>query len=460
MGTGYKNRGSGAAGLGFKNRGAKLVEGAAYTNRGATDGTNETFKNRGQAWGSEIFYNRGPNDFASLSVLGLATFYAPLTHSLVLTRGTGSATYTRATKAWEFGYAAAANAGADQVLIEVATNTPRFGGARYDSGTWYNTYADGSAISASSLLGYHAEGARTNSLLWSRDLTNAAWVKTNITAAKTATGLDNAPNSASTLTAGAADATILQTLSLAAAERSFSAYVTRRTGVGPIYTTRDGFATEVDISGSLQVGSLADSTKRYRVKIENTTVDGPVVGFKIATSGDAIDVDVCQDEAYGVVTSPIITTTAAVTRNSELLDYATANVSANSTFAGTFYTQTLNNSAIQPIIGTKTNSTEGFGKLATTNKVYIAGSAEVATTTGSALTIGTFYKFAGTLNGTNRAISANGGAVTSAADASSWTASKLRVNGDGWGSASQGYLKNVYIWSTAFTDEQLQQVTA
>ncbi len=453
MGTGYKNRGSGAAGLGFKNRGAKLVEGAAYTNRGATDGVNEAFKNRGQDWGSDAYYNRGPNDFASLSVLGLAEFYAPITHSLVLTRGTGDPTYSRATKAWEFGYGAAANAGADQVLIEVATNTPRFGGARYDSGTWYNTYADGSAISASSLLGYHAEGARTNSLLYSRDLTKAAWAATNITPTKTATGLDNAANSASTLAAGAADATILQTLTMAAAARSFSAYVKRRTGAGNVYITRDGGTNWTDITASV-------GASWTRVKIENTSVLNPVCGFKIATSGDAIDVDVCQDEAGAYISSPIVTTTAAVTRNGELLDYETANVAANSTFAGTWYTPTLASSLIQPIIGTKTNSTEGFGKQAITNNFYIGNPSDAKTVTGSALTVNTFNKFAGTLNGTTRSISANGGAVSSAADASSWTASKLRINGDGWGGQSQGYLKNVYIWSTTLTDEQLQQVTA
>jgi hypothetical protein len=328
-------------------------------------------------------------------------------------------------------------------------------GAGIDGVKHFSTNKDGSAISASSLLGYHAERAMTNNLLWARDLTNAAWAKTNITAAKTATGIDNAANSASTLTAGAADATILQTVAPkpATAARSFSAYVKRRTGSGNVYITRDGGTSWTDITSSL-------GASWARVKIENTTVDGPVVGFKIATSGDAIDVDICQDEAGSEAWSPIVTTTAAVTRNAELLDYATTNVSANSTFAGTWNTPTLANSTIQPIIGTKTNSIEGFGKKASSNDFYIANMSEVPTATGSALTVNTFNKFAGTLNGTTRRISSNGGAATTAVDTSVWTATKLRINGDGWGSQSRGYLKNVYIWSTALTDAQLQQVTA
>ncbi len=162
MGTGYKNRGSGAAGLGFKNRGAKLVEGAAYTNRGATDGVNEAFKNRGQAWGSDAYYNRGPNDFASLSVLGLAEFYAPLTHSLVLTRGTGDPTYSRATNAWEFD-----NEG-KLILVpgSVVGGSARFGGAR---------------------MVYNRVPA-------SEDISHVVWTKSNTTAASADTFVETTAN--------------------------------------------------------------------------------------------------------------------------------------------------------------------------------------------------------------------------------------------------------------------------
>ncbi len=401
-------------------------------------------------------------------ILNASEFYAPLTHSLVLTRGTGSATFTRATKAWEFGYSAAANSGDSQVLMEIASGTPRFGGARYDAGTWYNTYADGSAISASSLLGYHPEGERTNSLLWARDLTNAAWAKTNITAAKTATGIDNAANSASTLTAGAADATILQTLSLAAAPRSFSTYVTRRTGVGPVYITRDGFTTEVDISGSLQVGSLADPTKRYRVKIENSSVLNPQVGFKIATSGDEIDVDVCQDEAGAMASSPIVTTTAAVTRNGDRLLYekdgnlADAAGSALASWcidsSETTYGSTSRNALVVDTSGRVLYGAAG-GNVG--NGGMYDGTSSVHSTGATARNNKNHVKNASKWSGVSMSV-VNGSAAmaTAAYDGTMGAGASIDVGGNASGSNQYGYIRNIYIWSTALTDAQLQQVTA
>jgi hypothetical protein len=65
------------------------------------------------------------------------------------------------------------------------------------------------------------------------------------------------------------------------------------------------------------------------------TLANPSTGFKISTSGDAIDVDVVQNEAGTVATSPIVTTTATVTRNADSLTYQTA---SNIDFAvGTIY---------------------------------------------------------------------------------------------------------------------------
>jgi hypothetical protein len=68
-----------------------------------------------------------------------------------------------------------------------------------------------------------------------------------------------------------------------------------------------------------------------------STLANPSVGFKISTSGDAIDVDCVQNEAGAEATSPIVTTTAVVTRNAESLTYQTA---GNTDFAvGTIYAE-------------------------------------------------------------------------------------------------------------------------
>lgn len=202
-------------------------------------------------------------------------------------------------------------------------------GAGIDGAKYFETDWQGAPIAAANLLKFRREVSALNNLLHSRDLSNAAWsTKTNITAAKTATGLDGIADTATTLTATAADAIILQPITLVSAARCASAYVKRRTGTGTISFTQDGGSTWTDITSQINGSTWS------RVEI-TATLANPSVGFKLSTSGDAIDVDCAQNEAGAVATSPIVTTTAAVTRNAESLTYQTA--SNWSDAAGTAY---------------------------------------------------------------------------------------------------------------------------
>jgi hypothetical protein len=217
---------------------------------------------------------------------------------------------------------------APAVLPAVADVWDPFG-AGTDGAKYFETDWQGAPIAAANLLGFRREAAATNNLLHSRDLSNAAWsTKTNITAGKTATGLDGIANTATTLTAAAADAIILQPITLASAVRCASTYVKRRTGTGTISFTQDGGSTWTDITSQI------NSSTWSRVQI-TATLANPSVGFKISTSGDAIDVDCVQNEAGAEATSPIVTTTATITRNADSLTYQTA---SNIDFAvGTLY---------------------------------------------------------------------------------------------------------------------------
>src|SRR5687768_4314759 len=58
--------------------------------------------------------------------------------------------------------------------------------------------------------GLWMEESRNFPVLWCRDLTNAAWTKTNMTASKNLVGIDGVANTATTLTATASDATVTQ----------------------------------------------------------------------------------------------------------------------------------------------------------------------------------------------------------------------------------------------------------
>ena len=265
----------------------------------------------------------------------------------------------------------------------------------------------------------------------------------------TATGLDGIANTATTLTATAADAIILQpTSGIASAARCASAYVKRRTGTGTISFTQDGGSTWTDIT------SLINSSTWSRVQI-TATLANPSVGFKISTSGDAIDVDVVQNEAGTVATSPIVTTTATVTRNAESLTYQTA---SNIDFAvGTVYCETQFTAAIS-----------------TRRAVAIGPDGHSYINSGDANTLWKAY------DGTN-IVSKSGLSDISTAKRKrvvSW-GTGLKVTGDGISPASgsfdgafgsgasieigqfiNGYIGPVAIYNYQMTDAELQAITS
>lgn len=159
-------------------------------------------------------------------------------------------------------------------------------------------------------IGFISEGEATNEVLHCRDFTNAAWVKTNVTAALDAEGLTGVASSASTLTATGANGTALQSLTLSSAEFTTSFYVKRETGTGTISITDDNGSTYTDIT------NLINDSEFTRVQITNTQAN-PTVGFKIDTSGDEIIVDFGQVEENPFATSPILTGASNATRSQD-----------------------------------------------------------------------------------------------------------------------------------------------
>lgn len=120
--------------------------------------------------------------------------------------------------------------------------------------------------------------------LWSEDFTNAAWVKSNVTVAgdSTANPVGGATN-ADTLTAGADNATCLQTIAMPASKTMyFGVWLKRKTGTGDIkLQTKAGATTTVTITGDwafyqptpLAIGGSNESN---------------AFGIVIATNGDAV----------------------------------------------------------------------------------------------------------------------------------------------------------------------------
>jgi hypothetical protein len=184
-------------------------------------------------------------------------------------------------------------------------------GAQFENG---DTLTDYQAVSQSTNTtplranptsnGILIEEARTNRLLWNRDATQTEWVKTNITATKDQTGIDGVANAASSLTATDDNGTCIQTITLAAGNRTGSVYLKRLTGTGNIQVTLDG--------STYSTVELSD-TEWYRIVLSGS-VTNPTVGIKIAVDGDAVAMDYGQVEDGLLATSPILTTTATATR--------------------------------------------------------------------------------------------------------------------------------------------------
>jgi len=154
-------------------------------------------------------------------------------------------------------------------------------------------------------FGVLVEEARTNVCLHNRDLTDAVWTNTNITATMDQTGVDGVANSASSILATAANGTSLQNITLASSARFQTAYVKRITGFGTINMTMDNGITWTVITVT------SDWTK---VTIPTQTLANPIVGFRIVTDTDEIVVDFVQNENGVFATSSIATVAATVTR--------------------------------------------------------------------------------------------------------------------------------------------------
>lgn len=177
------------------------------------------------------------------------------------------------------------------------------------------TETTGVAISASTLWGYYSEGLRTNYALYSRDLTNSAWVKTSMTAALDQTGIDGRANSASSLLAIGANATAAQAITRASAQRVSGWYVKRLIGTGTVEISQDNGATWTAITG------LINGSTYTRVATAAQTLANPTLIIRIVTSGDKIAVDYGQHEEAGFLSTPILTTALAVSRDADSLSY-------------------------------------------------------------------------------------------------------------------------------------------
>ncbi len=199
-----------------------------------------------------------------------------------------------------------------QTLTQLAANQPRVSSGHVGD----------------SQLGLWDENASQNDILHARDPSQAAWVKTNMTCVHTATGMRGDANGATTCTATAANATVCQTIVTAAATRTSSWHLKRRTATGAATLARDGATYSSDIASQLST-TLWKRAVPYEtpgcagghcilVPSLSGSVLNPQICLKLATSGDAVDIDFVQDEAGDGATTPIATAGVAIPRAGEV----------------------------------------------------------------------------------------------------------------------------------------------
>jgi len=346
-----------------------------------------------------------------------------------LDRGVVPATFTRST-------AAASKLSTGLWKLDVASGSPR------------SSYI-GLTTAVGTYGGYLAEGQRTNLCIQSRDSTNVAWTNTSITAAKTSTGIDGVTNSCSRLTATGANGTSLQAITVASAAKTFSVWIKRVTGTGNIFITLDNDATRTDVTASI-------NSATFTLVQMTQTLANPTVGIKIATSTDAIDVDIAQlEDTASFASTPIPTTTVAVTRNTDLLTYpSSGNVLGTS---GSAYAEaTAPTASIQTeVISTRSGNLSLIGRSSLAAFIFDGTSTQnVGTWNTTALA-----KVASSWGGATMSILFNGSVAGVAFDGDMNVAGLAIGNDLGGGRAFFGTIKNVHLWMTKLSDAALQSLT-
>lgn len=361
---------------------------------------------------------------------GLA-FWAPLndlgagTVNLVLTRGVGTATFTRASTAW--------TKLSTGLWTSISSGTPR------------SCYL-GTSTAVGSYGGYFSEEARTNLCLQSRDLSNASWIKTTATAAKDQIGIDGISNSASSLTATADGGSCLQVITEAATQSALGIFIKRISGTGTI-TIQQG-ATTSDVTGQV------NSSTYNRVSLVASILN-PAIGITLGTNGDKIAVDMVDFQNGGFSTSPIPTTTTSQTRAVDTLNFPlTGNISNT---VGTIYCE------FSKVLSTYVTSSRLVGSTgASNNGLFLASTPSVnifdgTNTTSKSITSGGTDKLVGVWEGNRLNVGANGSlGVAGPFDGDLGLLTSLAIGYSGSSvNLINGCVQNAKIWVRPLNDLEL-----
>lgn len=304
------------------------------------------------------------------------------------------------------------------------------------------TEATGAAIADATLRGYLSEPQRNNICLYSIDYTNAAWVKTNVSVTAGIAGAPDGEPAATTLTATADNATIIQDLgTVSSMKQTGSIWIKRRTGSGNVDLTLDGGATWTTI-GVSSTWNLLSTTQ---------TLADPDFGIRLTTNGDAVDVWNSQVENSGTpsiswATSSIKTTSTTGSRADDALTFAVSgNISANTgtAYAEVFCTD-VNYWSFRLIGRDQSPMTYGYGPSRTIG-MFDGGGHPAATASGTDLPVRATTTWSKSQN--KKTPYANGAVGTTDTFNGFTFASTIAIGGGNIDQTLNYPIRNVRIWS-------------
>lgn len=327
--------------------------------------------------------------------------------------------------------------GSNGLIQTATTDTPRFD---YDPVT----------LAAKGLL---IEEQRTNVVIQSGNLADAAWTNGSVTVSG---GVSDpfGGTSAFTLTASAANAYLRQFFATAG-QFTQSVWVRRRTGSGNIQS----------FSGVAYVNMAVTSTWTRIVSVGDQAAPSNYFMLFFSTSGDAIDVYYPQFEAGAFATSYIPTTSAAVTRAADLASMTGSNFSSwYAAATGTFVTTgDCPASGTRPLLeaddDTTTNLMRLYGSGTDPKFDVTTGGAAQASIDAGSIVANTAFKFAAAYTVNDFAASASGGAAVTDVSGTIPTVDRLRIGADKAGNYLNGHISAITYYNTRLTNAQIQALT-
>ena len=144
-----------------------------------------------------------------------------------------------------------------------------------------NVVTEASGIPLDPLPQVVDQGALTNSQIYSNDLTTIEWTATDVTVGdQDVDGITGEPNTACTLTATAANGTVIaNAVTKASATQATKWYLKRKTGTGDIELSVDGGTT-------WQTVTVTDEFIPFAM--DQAAVTDPEIGIRIVVNTDAV----------------------------------------------------------------------------------------------------------------------------------------------------------------------------